>query len=195
PGWGKLSTENLFTAINARRLIAFDRFIYALGIRHVGRENARLLARNYLTPEGLLKAMDAANDREGEAYADLLSIDGIGEAVANAIVEFFTEAHNREVVEDLISELDIEPFSVVSTKGSPIAGLTVVFTGKLEAFSRDEAKAKAETLGAKVAGSVSKKTDYLVAGPGAGSKAKKADELGVKVLSEEEWLDLIGGAL
>ncbi len=192
PGWGKLSTENLFGAIEIRRGVSFDRFIYALGIRHVGRENARLLARNYGHPKAMLSALDAAADREGEAYQELLAIDGIGPIVADAVVAFFTEPHNREVVEDLITELAIEAFEIADTSGSPVAGKTVVFTGKLEAFSRDEAKARAETLGAKVAGSVSKKTDFLVAGPGAGSKAKKAEDLGIQVLSEDDWLKLIG---
>jgi DNA ligase (NAD+) len=193
PGWGRLSVENLFRAIEARRRISLERFIYALGIRHIGRENARLLARNYGSLQAMAEAVMQAQDPESEAHRELLGIDGIGPIVAEALIEFFSEPHNREVVEDLATAVEVEDFQAADTSGSPIAGKTVVFTGKLEAFSRDEAKARAESLGAKVAGSVSKKTDYLVAGPGAGSKARKAEELGIEVLNEEEWLALIGG--
>ncbi len=192
PGWGELSARNLFAAIEARRAIGLDRFIFALGIRHVGQENARLLARSYTGLAAFMQAMTEAQDREGEAWAELLGIDGIGPIVAEGLVAFFHEPHNREAVEDLASVLTVEDVVLADTAGSPVAGKTVVFTGKLERFSRDEAKARAESLGAKVAGSVSAKTDYLVAGPGAGSKAKKAAELGVATLDEDQWLELIG---
>ena len=183
-GWGELSARNLFQAIEARRNISLARFIYALGIRHIGQENARLLARNYGSLTGFASAVTAAQDRDSEAYHELVGIDGIGPVVADALVAFFDEPHNREVVEDLANELSVEDHVIADASGSPVAGKTVVFTGKLERFTRDEAKARAEALGAKVAGSVSKKTDYLVAGPGAGSKAKKAAELGVTTLDE-----------
>ena len=190
-GWGETSAEKLFDAIEARRNIRLDRFIYALGIHHVGETTARLLARNYGTAANFLKAMRAAaSDREGEAFAEVNSIEGIGPTVAAAIADFFDERHNVTVVTDLLKEVSPEPLEAVD-HASPVSGKTVVFTGTLEKMTRSEAKASAERLGAKVAGSVSKKTDYLVAGPGAGSKLKEAKGFGVAVLSEEEWLKLI----
>ena len=190
-GWGETSAKKLFAAIEARRNVRLDRFIYALGIRHVGETTARLLARNYGTVDAFLAAMrEAGVDREGDAFAALDNIDGIGPAVAVAIADFFAETHNIEVVEDLLKEVTPAPLEKVE-HGSPVSGKTVVFTGTLERMTRSEAKARAERLGAKVAGSVSKNTDYVVAGPGAGSKLKNAKDLGVKVLSEEEWLKLI----
>jgi len=190
-GWGETSAKKLFAAIEARRNVRLDRFIYALGIRHVGETTARLLARNYGTADAFLAAMrEAGVDREGDAFAALDNIEGIGPAVAAAIADFFAETHNIEVVEDLLKEVTPAPLEKVE-HGSPVSGKTVVFTGTLERMTRSEAKARAERLGAKVAGSVSKNTDYVVAGPGAGSKLKNAKDLGVKVLSEEEWLKLI----
>ena len=190
-GWGETSAKKLFAAIEARRNVRLDRFIYALGIRHVGETTARLLAGNYGTTDAFLAAMrEAGVDREGDAFAALDNIDGIGPAVAVAIADFFAETHNIEVVEDLLKEVTPAPLEKVE-HGSPVSGMTVVFTGTLERMTRSEAKARAERLGAKVAGSVSKNTDYVVAGPGAGSKLKNAKDLGVKVLSEEEWLKLI----
>jgi len=190
-GWGELSAGNLFDAIEARRNVRLDRFIYALGIRHVGETTARLLARNYGSAAAFLKAMRAAaKDREGEAFAELDNIEGIGPTVAAAIADFFAEPHNVAVVDELLKEVRPEPLEAVD-HASPISGKTVVFTGTLERMTRSEAKASAERLGAKVAGSVSKNTDYVVAGPGAGSKLKNAKDLGVNVLTEEEWLKLI----
>jgi DNA ligase (NAD+) len=194
PGWGELSAENLFRAIDTRRRISLDRFIYALGIRHIGRENARVLARYYATIDHLREALAKAQTSESEAYQELIGIDGIGPKVADSLLAFFAEPHNLEVLGDLTNALEIEDLVLADTSDSPVAGKTVVFTGKLEALTRDEAKARAEALGAKVAGSVSRNTDFLVAGPGAGSKAKKAEELGVRILSEEEWLELVGGS-
>ncbi len=192
-GWGEQSTDNLLAAIEARRTIALERFIYALGVRQVGQSTARLLARNYGSFNALAEAMSQARGPESEAHAGLVAIDGIGPSVATDLVAFFSEEHNQTVLADLSAALDIEPF-VQAENDSPIAGRTVVFTGTLEQMSRGEAKARAESLGAKVSGSVSKKTDYVVAGPGAGSKAKKATELGVTILSEAEWLDMLGEA-
>jgi DNA ligase (NAD+) len=194
PGWGELSAENLFRAIDTRRRISLDRFIYALGIRHIGRENARVLARYYATIDHLREALAKAQTSESEAYQELIGIDGIGPKVADSLLAFFAEPHNLEILHDLTNTLEIEDLVLADTSDSPVAGKTVVFTGKLEALTRDEAKARAEALGAKVAGSVSRNTDFLVAGPGAGSKAKKAEELGVRILSEEEWLELVGGS-
>ncbi len=193
-GWGAQSARKLMAAIEDRRSIGLDRFIYALGIRQVGSSTGRLLARSYLSLEVWREAMTKAADPESEDYADLTSIDGIGPAMAADIVGFFAEEHNREIIEDMAAQLDVQDFEAPSTEGSPVAGKTVVFTGTLEAMTRSEAKARAEALGAKVSGSVSAKTDYVVAGPGAGSKAKKAAELGIATLTEEEWLELIGQA-
>lgn len=192
-GFGKVSVKKLFDAIDARRSVALARFIYALGIRHVGETTAKLLARAYGTYEAFETGMKAAGEAGSEAWAELTAIDGIGEVVARTIVEFYREPRNLEVLDRLLAEVTPEAAEVISTAGSPVAGKTVVFTGSLEKFTRDEAKARAEGLGAKVAGSVSKKTDYLVAGPGAGSKLDKARELGVTVMDEDAWLALIGG--
>lgn len=203
-GWGEKSAANLFDAIETRRTIGLDRFIYALGIRQVGEATARLLARHYGSLEAWQAAMlQAKAERRaapetgkpaevGEAFADLCNIDQIGLSVADDLCEFFAEPHNVGVVRDLEDQLTVEPVAVADTAGSPVAGKTVVFTGSLETMSRSEAKAKAESLGAKVAGSVSKKTDFVVIGADAGSKAKKAADLGVETLSEEDWLALIG---
>ena len=190
-GWGEQSAANLFAAINARRTIPLDRFIHALGIRHVGETTARLLARNYGSIETLRAAMVAAGDHECADYAELNNIDGIGQVVADALVEFFAESHNRQVLDALLDEVTPEPF-VAEEAESPVTGKTVVFTGSLERLSRSEAKVMAERYGAKVAGSVSAKTDYVVAGEAAGTKLKKAQELGVAVLSEDEWFALVG---
>lgn len=191
-GWGGTSASNLFAAIDERRRVGLDRFIYSLGIRHVGETTGRTLARSYGTADQFLDAMTAAQDHASEAYADLVNIDGIGDVVARAVAEFFAEPHNLSVVKELVDDhLDIQPLESVDT-GSPVSGMTIVFTGALERMTRDEAKAMAERLGAKVAGSVSKKTNLVVAGPGAGSKLKKATELGVEVISEDDWFVRVG---
>lgn len=188
-GWGALSAANLFSAIDDRRRITLERFLFALGIRHIGREGGRLLARNYLSIDTLLAALTAAQNPGSDARDELLAIDGIGPKVAEALIEFFGEDHNRTVVDNLLAEIDVEDF-VPPASSSPVAGKTLVFTGKLEKMSRDEAKARAEALGAKVAGSISAKTDLLIAGPGAGSKLKKAQGLGIDIVDEDQWLDL-----
>ncbi|WP_457583788.1 NAD-dependent DNA ligase LigA [Ensifer canadensis] len=192
-GFGRVSVKKLYDAINTRRSIALHRFIYALGIRHVGETTAKLLARSYGTYEAFGAAMSEAGTFVGDAWNELNSIDGIGEVVARAIVEFYKEPRNLEVVTRLLAEVTPEGAEMPVASDSPVAGKTVVFTGSLEKMTRDEAKAKAESLGAKVAGSVSKKTDIVVAGPGAGSKLDKARELGVQTMDEDEWLALIGG--
>ncbi len=190
-GWGEQSAANLFAAIDARRTIPLDRFIFALGIRHVGETTARLLAKSYGTFDAFAKAMRAARDPESDAYAELDTIDGIGVTVAAALIEFFAEAHNIEALDALLEQVTPEPYEAQETE-SPVTGKTVVFTGTLERLSRSEAKVMAERLGAKVAGSVSSKTDYLVAGEAAGSKLKKAQALGVTVLTEDDWFALAG---
>ena len=191
-GWGEQSVDNLLQAIDERRNVSLDRFIYALGIRQVGQATARLLARTYGSLSDWRTAMAAAQDREGDAYADLLNIDGIGESVAKDLLAFVHEDHNRQVLDDLDALLDIQPFEQPESD-SELAGKTIVFTGTLEKMTRSEAKSRAEALGAKVSGSVSSKTDLVVAGPGAGSKAKKAAELGIQTIDEDGWIEMVSG--
>ncbi|MCV0426301.1 MAG: NAD-dependent DNA ligase LigA [Roseibium sp.] len=191
-GWGAVSARNLFEAINARRDIELHRFIFALGVRHVGEGNAKLLARAYGAWSAFYDAMQAAHDETGEAWTELNDIDGIGHIVAEALVEFFAEEHNRGQLDALLDEVRPRDAEKIEASGSPVAGKTIVFTGSLERMTRDEAKAMAERFGAKVSGSVSKKTDLVVAGPGAGSKLKKAQDLDVEVISEDGWFDLVG---
>jgi DNA ligase (NAD+) len=191
-GWGESSVKNLFDAIEARRNVSLDRFIFALGIRHVGETTARVLARAYGSAELFRTQMiEAGRNPEGEAWNELNAHDGIGTVVAESIVEFFTEQHNVEVVDALLKQVSPQPLEAVATS-SPVAGKTVVFTGKLVDMTRDEAKAMAERLGAKVAGSVSKKTDLLIAGPDAGSKLKDAQKHGVEIIDEAEWFRRVG---
>jgi DNA ligase (NAD+) len=194
-GLGAKSVEKLFRAIDARRTIPLDRFIFALGIRHVGETTAKDLARAYRTLEAFLGAARAAAGagKDSEAYADIDAIEGIGETVVDALVDFFQEPHNVAALDDLLAHIEVTPFERPQAVASPITGKTVVFTGSLDRMSRSEAKAQAERLGAKVSGSVSAKTDYLVAGADAGSKLTNARKLGVAVLTEDEWLALIGG--
>ena len=191
-GFGETSVKNLFASIDARRSIALHRLIYALGIRHVGETTARLLARSYGSFQAFRAAMIAASDHESDAWAELTGIDGVGEVVAEAIVEFFKEAHNLTALDALLQQVMPEEAERPARISSPVAGKTVVFTGSLEKMSRQEAKEMAERMGAKVSGSVSKKTDLVVAGPGAGSKLKKAEEFGVEVIDEDGWLELVG---
>ena len=208
-GWGKKSAANLFKAINERRMIRLDKFIYALGIRHVGQGVARLLALNYTSLEKWVGGMsrcwlpDISIEEEKSSGADckdaecnltpetleLLAIDGIGKKVARSIIAFFQEPHNVQVIDELIKFVEIEDMEAVQST-SPISGKTIVFTGTLVKMTRQEAKARAESLGGKVSGSVSAKTDFVVAGEDAGSKLKKATALGVTVLTEDEWLEI-----
>jgi DNA ligase (NAD+) len=190
-GYGELSVRNLFQAIAARREISLERFIYALGIRHVGETTARSLARGYGSWKAFHDAcLDLARGDE-EVRHEMDALDQIGDTVIDALAAYFREAHNRGIVERLTAQVHILDAERPAAH-SPVAGKTVVFTGSLEQMTREEAKAMAERLGAKAAGSVSKKTDYVVAGPGAGSKLDKAREFGVKVLTEDEWFDLVG---
>jgi len=189
-GYGETSVRNLFVAIEQRREIALDRFIFSLGIRHVGETTALALARGYGSWNAFHDACLRVAKGDAEAIAEMDSLDQIGETVIEAIGAYFGESHNRRIVERLIKEVEILDAEMPKID-SAIAGKTVVFTGALETMTRDEAKAMAERLGAKVAGSVSKKTDYVVAGPGAGSKLAEAKKLGVAVLTEDEWAKLI----
>ena len=191
-GWGERSAANLFAAIRERRHIPLNRLIFALGIRHVGETAADLLARHFGTWPALIATVDAARALEGPEWDELNNIDGIGATTARALVVTLTQPEERASVEALVAHLDVAPVAARAAVDSPVAGKTVVFTGTLERMTRAEAKARAEALGAKVAGSVSARTDILVAGPGAGSKAKKAADLGVEVIDEEAWLALIG---
>ena len=185
-GFGETSARNLFAAIEARREIVFNRFLFALGIRHVGETNARRLARHFPDFDTLREAARAPNALE--AFSD---IEGIGPVVAEGVVDFFAEPHNETAIDALIAQVRIQPMEAIAA-GHPLAGKTLVFTGSLEKMTRDEAKALAERLGAKVSGSISAKTDLVVAGPGAGSKLAKARELGVETIDEDEWLRRAG---
>lgn len=204
-GWGEKSVANLLEAIETKREIPLDRLIYALGIRYVGLETARLLARYYgrydawkeamLRMAGVAQAGGAPSGLDAsviqlQAQETLLQIDGIGPAVVESLREFFGESHNREALTALEKEVTILESAAPAQANSPLAGKTIVFTGSLERMTRSEAKARAEALGAKVTGSVSARTDYAVVGADAGSKARKAQELGVTILSEEEWLEM-----
>jgi DNA ligase (NAD+) len=190
-GFGEVSVRNLFEAIAARREISLERFIYGLGMRHVGETTARALARGYGSWSAFHEAGLKVAKGDEEARADMDNLDQIGDTVIDSIAAYFGEAHNRGIVERLTKQVRILDAEQPAAS-SPVAGKTVVFTGSLEKMTRDEAKAMAERLGAKTAGSVSKKTDYVVAGPGAGGKLGKATEMGVTVLTEDEWFALIG---
>ncbi|MGI9480043.1 MAG: NAD-dependent DNA ligase LigA [Hyphomicrobiaceae bacterium] len=193
-GFGKKSIENLFAAIEERRTIGLDRFLYALGIRHVGQGTGRDLAKQFSTFAALRSAVEAAiaGGHESEAYADLVNIEGIGPIVVEALLDFFHEAHNIDALDALLGQVTVEPYVFEQATETAVTGKTVVFTGTLVQMTRSEAKALAERLGAKVAGSVSKKTDYVVAGADAGSKLKKAEQLGLNILSEDDWIALAG---
>jgi DNA ligase (NAD+) len=187
-GWKEKSVDNLLSAVEAKRKPDGPRLLFGLGIRHVGIVTARDLLKCFGTVEELRRA---ALSSDGEAQ--LSSVPGVGPVVAEALVDFFHEPHNQQVLDDLLSELSPQPFSS-DAKQTEWTGKTIVFTGSLETMSRDEAKAQAERLGARAAGSVSAKTDLVVAGPGAGSKLKKAEELGIQVIGEEEWAAIVADA-
>jgi len=191
-GFGALSVKNLFDAITERKAVSLNRFIFALGIRHVGETTAKQLARHFGSIDGLREVAVKASEDGVAAKAELTEIDGIGPIVAGSIVDFFGEAHNLEELDALMIHVTPEPMEAVAA-ASPVSGKTVVFTGSLERMTRDEAKAMAERLGAKVSGSVSKKTDLVVAGPGAGSKLEDARKHGVEVISEDEWFVRVAG--
>ena len=191
-GFGETSAAKLFAAIEAKRSIPLDRLIFALGIRHIGETSSSLLARHYGSWEIFIQAIDSAADFSGPDWDELTGIDGMGEVSARALIDaLHPDSAERAEVNRLVGQLTVQPVKAAATD-SPVAGKTVVFTGTLEKMTRAEAKARAEALGAKVAGSVSAKTDLLIAGPGAGSKAKDAARLGVQVIDEDAWLRLIG---
>ncbi|MCC1493598.1 NAD-dependent DNA ligase LigA [Cognatishimia sp. F0-27] len=192
-GWGEKSASNLFDAIDARREIALSRLIFGLGVRHVGEQASALIARHYGSWTAFDAAMLAAEPCDGPAWEDLIGIDGVGPVMAKSLVSAMNQPAERESLARLVAQLDVQDAERPQVADSPVADKTIVFTGSLEKMTRAEAKARAEALGAKVSGSVSAKTDIVVAGPGAGSKEKKARELGVTILDEDEWLDLIEG--
>jgi DNA ligase (NAD+) len=191
-GFGKTSVRNLFQSIEDKRQIPFQRVLFSLGIRHVGEAAAAVVAAHYQSWSALIEAMDAATIGEGSAWEDLLRVDGIGAVMATSLVSAFQNPAERASIDRLIAQLEVQDMVRAEVGDSPIAGKTLVFTGTLEQMSRAEAKARAEAMGAKVAGSVSAKTDLLIAGPGAGSKATKAADLGIEVIDEAAWLALIG---
>ncbi|AXI42323.1 NAD-dependent DNA ligase LigA [Sulfitobacter sp. SK011] len=193
-GWGEKSANNLFQSIEDKRNIPLGRVIFALGIRHVGEAASNLLALHYGTWDAFETAMIAAEAQQGSAWDDLIGVDGVGAVMAGSVVNAFAQSAERASIDRLIAQLNVIAAKRPDTSGSPVAGKTVVFTGTLEKMTRAEAKARAERLGAKVSGSVSAKTDILIAGPGAGSKAKKAAELGIETLDEDGWLSLISDA-
>ncbi|MCS6760818.1 MAG: NAD-dependent DNA ligase LigA [Candidatus Devosia symbiotica] len=186
-GFGATSVKKLFDAIDARREPELDRFIYALGIRHVGETTAALLAKTFISMDAFRRVAIEATHAEGDKHAIFPQIGGIGDTVRASVMAFFANDRNIQALDDLLAEVSPRDYIVTVTADSVVAGKTVVFTGSLERMTRMEAKAMAERLGAKVAGSISAQTDILVVGPGAGSKLKKAEELGVEVISEDEW--------
>ncbi|MFN6951516.1 MAG: NAD-dependent DNA ligase LigA [Albidovulum sp.] len=192
-GFGDTSANKLFKAIEQKRRIPLNRLIFALGIRHVGESAANLLARHYGTWDAFERAMTSATVGEGPEWEALLAIDGVGRVLAASVVNTFHQEAERASIDRLVAMLDIEPATQPAAADSPIAGKTLVFTGTLERMTRAEAKARAEALGAKVAGSVSARTDLVIAGPNAGAKAKEAERLGIRTIDEAEWLRLIGG--
>ena len=191
-GWGEKSASNLFDAIDEKRAIPLSKFIFSLGIRHIGEAASTLLAQHYGTWAALRDAIGTAEIGQGQTWQELTGIDGVGEVMATSLVKSLSQPAERESIDRLTAELTIEDAEITTAGESPITGKTVVFTGTLEKMTRAEAKTRAERLGAKVSGSVSAKTDILIAGPGAGSKAKKASELGIEIMDEDAWLKLIG---
>lgn len=193
-GWGEKSADKLFQAIDDKREIPLSRVIFALGIRHVGEAASNLIAQHYGSWTRFERAMEQAKTGDGPAWSDLIGVDGVGQVMAQSLVNTFAQEAERASIDRLVAQLSVQDVARPDTDGSPVAGKTVVFTGTLEKMTRAEAKARAERLGAKVSGSVSAKTDILVAGPGAGSKAKKAADLGIQTMDEDGWLALIADA-
>jgi DNA ligase (NAD+) len=190
-GWGHVSANKLFDAIRRRNKIPLDRFIYSLGIDQVGEATAKLLARKYVSLKNFLKAMKAAQYRKSEDYNHLESINGIGPIIAEKILAFFANSYNMSIVDDIVSQIEVKDFEISHAQTSQLAGKTIVFTGTLETMTRNEAKAKAESLGAIVTANVSSNTDLVIAGPGSGAKEETARKRNIPVLSETEWLKLL----
>jgi len=193
-GFGERSAQKLFEAIERKRSIPLHRLIFALGIRHVGESAAKVLANHYSSWESFESQISAAVVGEGQEWADLVSVDGIGHVMAASLVTAFHQESERSSIDRLVGQLAVQDMVLTASAASPVAGKTVAFTGSLEKMTRAEAKARAEALGAKVTGSVSARTDLVIAGPGAGSKAKKAGDLGIEIIDEDAWIDLIAKA-
>ena len=191
-GFGQKSAKNLFEAIENKKTIEFSRFLFSLGIRHVGENVAKILARHFLSWSKFVESIAISQNKESQEYLDLVAIDGIGTTVVSSLLSAFESGSEKNIINRLANHLNILDEIPPDGENSFISGKTLVFTGTLEKMSRSEAKSLAENFGAKVSGSVSAKTDLVIAGPGAGSKIKKAEELGLKVLDETEWLSLIG---
>ena len=191
-GWGEKSAKKLFAAIEKRRRIPLARFIFALGIRQVGQATGQLLAKRYVSYQNWREAMIAANDCKSDAYFELTDIDGVGHSMAEDIIEFFKQSYNIKALESLTQQINIEKYVEPIRQNSQISGKSIVFTGTLASVTRGEAKARAESMGARVSGSLSKSTDFIIVGVDAGGKAKKAADLGVSILSESDWLRLLG---
>tara|TARA_B100001029_G_scaffold116020_1_gene96112 strand:- start:174 stop:1007 length:834 start_codon:yes stop_codon:yes gene_type:complete len=190
-GWGELSIDKLITEISNRRVIALNRFIYALGIKQVGQAVASLLAKNYQNYQNWSQSMINAADKSSTYYSDLLDINGVGSSIAEDLIYFFCQPQNLEFLNKLVPKIQIQEHIGAQDQSSRIFDKTIVFTGSMSSLTRGEAKARAEALGSKVVGTVSNKTDYLVIGSDPGSKLAKAKDLGIRVLTEAEWLDLI----
>jgi len=190
-GWGDLSFQNLENAIEEKRTVYFDRFIYSLGIPQIGESTAKLLAKNYKNLEYLVHAIKKCQDKESREFKDLSDINGIGPSIAGDITAFLLDRENVETIQDLVSELKIKHLSTESIKNSLLKNKVIVFTGSLDSMSRSEAKEKAKLLGAKVTGSISSKTDYLIIGKETGTKEKKAKDLGVRLINESQWLKIV----
>jgi DNA ligase (NAD+) len=190
-GWGVKSANNLFRAINDKKQISFDRFLYALGIRYIGETTTKIFARKYRAFNKFMNSAIAIKDKESRAFEEFINISGVGKTAGNAIVDFFGEEHNIKIIKELLSLIEVLDYVPSQSVYSELSEKTIVFTGTLEKMTRSEAKSKAESLGATVSNSISKKTDYVVAGIKVGNKLKKANELGLKVLSEDDWFRII----
>ena len=191
-GWGQKSVDNLIDAINSKRLISLDKFLFSLGIRHLGEGASKLIARHYLSWDAFSMAMEEVYKQNTDAWNDLISIDGVGETLCKSLFDTFSNQNQRLEINRLVDKLEVEPLELIQLLDNQVFGKKVVFTGTLEKMSRGEAKMHAERLGARVVSSVSVKTDLVIAGPGAGSKAKKAAELGIAIINEDDWIQLVG---
>ena len=191
-GWGQKSVDNLIDAINSKRLISLDKLLFSLGIRHLGEGASKLIARHYLSWDAFSMAMEEVYKQNTDAWNDLISIDGVGETLCKSLFDTFSNQNQRLEINRLVDKLEVEPLELIQPLDNQVFGKKVVFTGTLEKMSRGEAKMHAERLGARVVSSVSVKTDLVIAGPGAGSKAKKAAELGIAIINEDDWIQLVG---
>ncbi|GMO62033.1 MAG: hypothetical protein Ta2D_08290 [Rickettsiales bacterium] len=189
-GWDDKSVNNLFQAINKAKNISFQRFLFALGIRYLGQVSAKIIAKNYISIDNFLEQIQKANDKNSDEYNNFINIDGIGDKIGASIIENFNNEYILNIIKDLRKYVNVQDF-VSKITSNKLDGKIILFTGTLTTMTRQEAKARAEEQGAKVVSAISSKTDYLVAGEEAGSKLTKANELGVKIISEKEWIEMI----